>query len=242
MGVYLNADGAVPLYQQLYDAILSKIESGEYEHGQRIPSEPQLSEMYGIGRVTVRSALQRLVDENILIKKQGKGTFVAEPKFVESISAGGSFIESCLQIGAIPGTQILKKGLIKVDADLAQTIDASVGADVLYIKRLRLVNGLPSILEEDYFHPRFDFLLHTDLNDKSLLKVIGENLGISSYRFDNTFEVVFASKEQAEHLGCAVSTPLLYVLQKAMTDRFVTVYYNKQYINSSRYKYALRTY
>jgi GntR family transcriptional regulator len=242
MSSHFKSDTVVPLYQQLYDAILGKIESGEYKHNQLIPSEQQLSDIYKVSRITVRSAIQRLADENILVKKRGKGTFVKPPSYVESISAGGSFTESCRQIGAVPGTKMIFRGFIPADAEIAQMLGVSVGSDVLFVKRLRLVDGLPAIFEEDYFHPRLDFLLQADLIGKSLLKVIGEHLGISSFKFDDLFEIVFASKEQAENLDCAVATPLLLVSQKAMTDRLVTVYYNRQYIRSDRYKYALRTF
>ncbi len=72
----LESNKKAPLYQQLYDAILNKVRSGEYQVGEKIPSEEQLMTIYGVSRVTVRNAIKQLVDENILIKRHGKGTFV----------------------------------------------------------------------------------------------------------------------------------------------------------------------
>ena len=73
----LESNKKAPLYQQLYDAILNKVRSGEYQVGEKIPSEEQLMTIYGVSRVTVRNAIKQLVDENILIKRHGKGTFVS---------------------------------------------------------------------------------------------------------------------------------------------------------------------
>jgi len=69
----LQANVAAPLYQQLCDAIKEQINSGNYKVGERIPSEEQLSEMYGISRITTRSGVEKLVEEKILIKRRGKG-------------------------------------------------------------------------------------------------------------------------------------------------------------------------
>ena len=79
----LESNKKAPLYQQLYDAILNKVRSGEYQVGEKIPSEEQLMTIYGVSRVTVRNAIKQLVDENILIKRHGKGTFVSMPSYVE---------------------------------------------------------------------------------------------------------------------------------------------------------------
>ena len=62
---------ASPLYQQLYDAIMEKITVGEYQVGSQIPSEDQLSQIYKVSRITVRSAIQKLCDDNVLVKKHG---------------------------------------------------------------------------------------------------------------------------------------------------------------------------
>ena len=90
----LNSDIAIPLYQQLYDLLLDQIRSGVYPPGSKIPSEEELCKTYDLSRVTVRNALGRLVDDNILVKRHGKGTFVATPVFTESAYANGSFTKS----------------------------------------------------------------------------------------------------------------------------------------------------
>lgn len=74
----LEVNSQSPLYSQLADAILNAIKAGEFKSGDKIPSEEELRKMYGLSRVTVRTAIDSLVEKNILIKT-GKGTFVTVP-------------------------------------------------------------------------------------------------------------------------------------------------------------------
>lgn len=85
----LKQFSAVTLQEQLHDELLKQIKSGQYQPGDRIPSEMQLSAMYHISRVTVRNAIQQLVDEDLLIKRHGKGTFVKAVVHKEEVYTGG---------------------------------------------------------------------------------------------------------------------------------------------------------
>ena len=70
----------VPLYQQIYDDIKTLIKKGEYQSGDRIPSDPELSHTYSVSRITVRRAIGDLCTDGYLIKQQGRGTFVGSPR------------------------------------------------------------------------------------------------------------------------------------------------------------------
>jgi Transcriptional regulators len=238
---YLHAADIVPLYEQLCAAIRAKIVAGEYRHGQQIPSETEMSKAYGVSRITVRSALKHLVDENILVKKHGKGTFVTTPGYIESVNAGGSFTKSCLQNGATPGTRILSAASVAAGEKFARLLGLRKEDSIVRIARLRLVDGVAVILEKDYFPPGFEFLLHADLTDRSLLEVLVEKTGRPVREFSNVFEIKPATAEQAKLLACAPRNPLLCVHQIAMTNNSKLMYFNDQFIRSDLYKYALRS-
>ena len=70
---------SAPLYQQIFEEIKGAIEAGDYVPKERIPSEPELSERYGVSRITVRRAVEELCAEGYLVKQQGRGTFVSTP-------------------------------------------------------------------------------------------------------------------------------------------------------------------
>ena len=136
----------VTLKEQLYREILTQIQTGTYKPGDKIPTELQLSEMYDISRVTVRQTLARLVEEQILIKRAGKGTFVKDTPFIENFFSGGSFTDTCLRMHAAPSTRIIHTEIIPSPARLENRL----GDSVIHITRLRCVNETPCIVEEDY--------------------------------------------------------------------------------------------
>lgn len=237
----LQANAEAPLYQQLCDAIKEQINIGHYKVGDRIPSEDQLSEMYGISRITTRSGIEKLVDEKILIKRRGKGTYVAMPTYFESMSAGGSFTKSCLQMNSVPSTKIISITIQPRSSGISKKLGVDEGEDIICVSRLRLVDGVPAIYEIDYFRKEFNFLLNENLDKKSLLETIRENTGISANQFEDIFDIKYATKEISNWLKCDISYPLLRVNQTVLADENKIVYFNEQYIMSEIYKYASRT-
>lgn len=237
----LQANVAAPLYQQLYDTILEKINQGKYQTGDKIPSEEQLSKMYDISRITVRSAIKKLCDDNVLVKKHGKGTFVSMPVYIDSNSAEGSFTKSCLQLGQRPSTQIIKKGSGKANEKIAKHLGIDVDEKVIHLERLRLIDDCPTILEEDYFIGNFSFMLTDEVEGKPLLDVIREHTGHKAEYFDDMMEVRYATKEQAKYLNCVTGTPLLYVSQLVVGKNNQVLYYNEQFIRSDIYKFSVRS-
>jgi len=236
----LKANNRIPLYQQLYDVIADKIKKGDYKIGERIPSEEQLIEMFGISRITVRSGIEKLCEDNILIKKHGKGTYVSSPIHVESMTSGGSFNESCRQIGAKPSTVMISLSIANANSRLKSKLAMSEDK-LINIKRLRLVDGIATIYEIDYFKSSYDFLLSKNLENQSLLSIVQNHTGLIPKRFDDLFDVVYASKEHSEILNVPIGTALLHVDQTVITSDDQIIYYNEQYIRSDRYKYAVRT-
>ena len=114
----LNKESSVALYQQLIDEIKDQIASGKLTTGDRLMTEFELSQEYNVSRITVRKAIEVLVEENILIKKQGIGTFVAEKKLTRNVGVFMGFTSNCIQDGKTPSTKLLAAELVK-----ATTVD-----------------------------------------------------------------------------------------------------------------------
>lgn len=237
----LIVDAATPLYTQIYQDILQKIDSGEYAPGDKIPTESELGELYGVSRVTIRSALNRLVEENQLVKRAGKGTFVSMPPFIESTHLEGSFTKSCLIRNAVPGTVLISNEIVEAKRDIAEGLGIERGTPVICIKRLRMVNSVASIFEVDYFRMDYDFMRYADLENTPLLETVREKTGKVGKRNESVIEVRRANQEQARFLECSTGEPLLGVSQVVMTAEREILYYNEQYIRSDRYKYVVGT-
>ena len=226
----LESNKKAPLYQQLYDAILNKVRSGEYQVGEKIPSEEQLMTIYGVSRVTVRNAIKQLVDENILIKRHGKGTFVSMPSYVESMTAGGSFTES--------GLICLKKAT----GHVAEALGVEKATEVIVIERLRSLDNMPAIFEIDYFRKEDQFMLDLELTDTSLLDILRQYRGVIASYFDNIIEIALADEKLAEALAISEEEALVKINQTVVDNDNQILYFNEQYIRSESYKVAIRSY
>lgn len=88
----LNTTSDIPLFKQLKNDLLEQIKKGIYISGQQIPTETELSELYHVSRITIRRAITELCNEGVLIKKQGKGTFVKERKIFRKLEHTLSFL------------------------------------------------------------------------------------------------------------------------------------------------------
>jgi GntR family transcriptional regulator len=238
----IDSKNAVPLYKQLYQVILKAIEDGTFRPGDKIPSEEELQKQFGISRVTVRNGLQLLVDDEFLLKIHGKGTFVADGMFPKRGFSGGSgsFTDVCLRMNAKPTTHIVNRALQPAKQSIVEKLGIKPGENIIYIQRLRSVNRVPYILERDYCPLSLDFLLDAKLENTSIFHLIREKLGIVPARFEDHFEVGYASKKDAALLECDPGTALLRIDQLISTKDTRILYYNEQLVCSNRYKYAVR--
>jgi GntR family transcriptional regulator len=233
----IDPDNITPLYKQLYNILLQAVKDGTFQPGDKIPSEDKLQEQFNISRVTVRSALQLLVDDEILLKIHGKGTFVADGGFSENPLFGGSFTDTCLRMNVKPSTRIILCAAMPAKVKVAAQLGLDTGEEVIHIQRLRLVDGVACILEHDYFPPAFGFLLKTELENKSLFSILKKK-GFNPDYFEDHYEIWYASKKDASLLDCDPGTALLRVDQLIFSGSRI-VYYNEQFIRSDRYKYAV---
>ena len=102
---------STPLFQQLANTLRTAIETGEYPAGSRLPTENELCQKYSVSRVTVRKALDELSHSEFLVRKPGKGTFVAEKKFQRGLSGVLGYSEMCRRMGYEPGDRTIRIGL-----------------------------------------------------------------------------------------------------------------------------------
>lgn len=139
-----------PLYIQLREVIRGKIEEGEYPPGTAIPSESQLAEMYGLNRLSVRSALEALEYEGILTSVQGKGVFVNGAKTERDLDTLGGYRHTMSERAKDASTRVLVKALRKAGPYYAQVLGLSEDDDVWFIRRIDRSQGEPVALEEIY--------------------------------------------------------------------------------------------
>src|SRR3972149_9790680 len=130
-----------PLYQAVSDSILERIQNGEWNANQLIPSESELGSLYGVGRNTVRHAIADLTARGILKTVQGVGTFVVGERVSKTAEYLLGFTQEMQMQGKQVGSRVLEARLIPADPFLARRLQVQLGAEVVYLWRVRFMDG-----------------------------------------------------------------------------------------------------
>ncbi len=201
----------VPIYVHIREGIREKINNGEFHIGAFIPTENDLSNMFGVSRMTVRRAIDDLVHEGILIRKQGSGTMVASTKVVRDYSRLTSFFEDAKSRGMNPKSKLLTKDLIPASKEIAKKLMIDPGVALFHLVRLRMVEDKTIIALHDLYIPQLicPWIEHADLNNESLYHLYDSH-GVSVSWGRQLVEARPARPEQAELLKVEPGSPLLY--------------------------------
>lgn len=211
-----DGKAAIPLYQQVIDIIKNEINSGAYKSGARIPNEFELAESYKVGRVTVRRAIEELVQQGYLTKRQGKGTFVNAPKLKRKIRQKDdvqSFSDACRVNGMEPGACVISRKILPADSTEAQFFGVPVGTDLICVERVRTADGVPVMLENNiYVYEDNAYLSTAPLSNQSIFEFVRNRTGRTPAFTDPcTLEIACASPEVARLLAVPVGEPLFYM-------------------------------
>ena len=138
-----------PLYMRLKLAFEAFIQSRQLQQGDALPSERDISVICNVSRVTVRRAIDALVDEGALVRRHGSGTFVAAPRerLEQPLSCATSFSEDMARRGMVSSSNWLDRGLYLPSSDEMMSLGLTGNSKVARLKRLRLADGVPVALE-----------------------------------------------------------------------------------------------
>jgi GntR family transcriptional regulator len=208
-----------PLYEQIKTLLTHSLVAGEWRPGELIPSEFELAERYQVSQGTVRKAVDSLADENILIRRQGKGTFVASHE-AEVIN------RRFLRLTSVDGKkELLQSELIsctksKADSKVADLLSIKVNTGVIEIKRLLTFSGRPLIYDHIVVPAKsFKGLNGTRVIERngSMYSMYESQFGVRMIRAEERLKAVAASKDVAVVLGLKVGFPLLSIERVSFT-------------------------
>jgi GntR family transcriptional regulator len=193
--------GNGPLYKQIADFIRQKVDAGEWSVGYQIPPEIKLCEQFNVSRITVVKALERLVEEGLLVREQGKGTFVSLPELSTESVELLSFTEEMKRKGKIPGSIVLSKGWSQPTIGIQQRLKLEPNERVLAIKRLMLADDLHLGLQTSYLPVKhFPDLINYVTDNVSLYSVLREHYGTIITQAIETYRAVQLDIEEKELL------------------------------------------
>ena len=148
----LSMDSDIPLYSQLVSIIKRNISARTLMPGALLPSESEFCRTFDVSRSTVRQAIGALESEGLVVRKQGRGTFVAEPKMRRRTENVYSFTSEINAMGMTPSSTILEFEVIKPTPDIVTMLELeSDNVNVYRFSRIRNVNGQPLILETSFY-------------------------------------------------------------------------------------------
>ena len=167
-----------PIFRQIIDSINSGIDSGVYNRGDAIPSEPELCKLFHTTRMTARRAIDQLVSEGKLFRIQGKGTFVSQLELSKTYQKQG-FSSNMLSLGIHPSSQVLFCGECTANEIVRRHLDLEPNEPVFCLKRIRLANEEPIAIERVWISlKKYPLLLQYDFSQLSLYDVLKRDYGV----------------------------------------------------------------
>jgi GntR family transcriptional regulator len=201
----------VPLYHQLKDVVRSRIESGQWQVGQPIPTEAELCEEFDVSRATVTRAMQALVRDGFIRRRRGKGNYASRPRLSHDLLSFSSFSEYAKrQVGKELASRTLSVTVKPASMAMAEALEINECDPVVEIRRLRLAESQPVFLATlNVPEARCPGLLAQDLTGSSVIELIQERYHLRITRVKASFEAVSIGEEDARLLELEKGAPVL---------------------------------
>lgn len=229
----LSLSSDIPLYTQLVGIIKRHISSGALAVGELLPSEAELCRALDISRNTVRQAIGELEEEGLVVRKRGKGTFVADPT-TNRRGVRYSFTTEVSSMGKSPSSTLVDFDVLVPSAEICRKMELKEGTAVYCFTRIRNVDGLPLILETSYY-PQYIFpnLTREMVETHSFYSLL-YHVGIIPFSADDCYEAVTLDPHQAELLGVKEGSCAFYHQRRTKTEDGRIYEYTLSYIRSDR--------
>lgn len=231
----------MPFYIQLSDLLRDKIENGSFPFGDPIPSERELSESYGITRMTVRNAVDILVGEGLLTRVQGKGTFVKKPRIdsdMDTIQGFGRFLETQ---GVKSSSKVIFSGTRPARYKFHKIFGIREDSEVYRLFRIRMGDGEPVSVEDTYIPydlvpgiEKYDFQIY------SLYHVLGE-YGVQIKDGTEKLEIIRITNPEAKLLSLDPGSMVFHLENISRNQDGRVIEYTTSHTHGERFSYSSQT-
>ena len=226
------------LYQQVVDSILEQIQNGELQPGARLPSENTLSEQHQVGRNTIRHALSELSAKGYVESVHGVGTFVTETLFPKTVEFLYGFSQEMAQRGKNVSSQVIESRIIPADPLLARVLRVQLGAEVVFLNRLRVVDGKAAAIERAYLPHAFCLgILEHDFAEESLYDVLASQYNMKPDHAEQEIGAEIATPQVAELMGLTHPAPVLVIRRETRTAEGRVIEYVESEFRADRFRF-----
>ncbi len=208
--------------------------------GTPVAPERTLSERFNISRTTVRQALHDLAVEGRIVRRQGRGTFVAPPKVTQNLQLS-SYTDDMTAQGLRPGSRLVDVAVIEAEPDVAAKLGLPARASVVRLERVRSADDEPMAVETVYLdHERFPDIGDRLTTDVSLYALLEDGYGVIPVSADETIETVLAPPAASRLLGTDATTPMLLLTRSSRDESGRPVEYVRSLYRGDRFRFAAR--
>lgn len=236
----VDKDSPIPLYYQLKNIICELIENEEIKDNETVPTERELCEYHGISRMTVNKAIASLVNEGLLYRERGKGTFVVKNKEKHQLQNLLSFTEDMKRRGIVIDTKIISFQRKQPTKKMQQDLQLTNQQEVFEITRLRNVGGEPYAIEIAYIPTLLCEALTSEmLENNSLYDILERKFDVKFDYGHQTIEPILVNDYESELLQVKHKTLALMFSRLTYTKKNIPIEVTKSIYRSDRYKFEI---
>ena len=230
----LDKESAVPLYEQLKLSLSKKIEEHVLQEGERLPSEAELCAEFDVSRITVRRAVDELVEEGVLERRQGKGKFVASSRMSVQMMPMNEVVQGFYtRDTGRKQTHVISKKEYVANQHEREALALQEGDAVYVFTRQMMVDGNICMLDRSTFPAgRFPGLFDRVTDNMSTYRLLEQEYGVVMYCVHKEISHTYASAEQAKWLDCAVGTPLFRMSKVVRDPQGVPIHMSSSYMKA----------
>lgn len=229
---------STPFYKQLKSIIMDDIESGKLSSGDKLPSERELADLYGVSRMTARHTLSVLEREGIVERRVGAGTFITNKKIEMDFITFNSFTKNMLGKGLTPRTLLLSVRKDQARPSLARKLKVPDGEEVIVFKRLRLVDDTPVAIEESFLPYLFCPGIEEHIADNtSLYQVLEDLYDIVLVKAKEYMQVTFSDDSESKLLRIKSESPCILLEAVAFDKTGREIEFSKSITRSDIVRY-----
>ncbi len=236
----LDRSSPMPLYYQLRTSLLEQIQQGALKPGDPIPTERELIARFGVSRITVRQAVNSLMVDGLLYRRQGLGTFVRSARIEQELATLTGFAEEMIFRGLTPGARVISAEMREPESEVAAKLRLQPGEKVFCLVRVRLADGEPMALEVTQYPAEMGQRLAAENLEGSLYDLLEGKFGVVLDWADQTIESVLADETTARQLAVKRGTPVLLVERVTYGQDGRSLEYCRSLYRGDRYAYRIQ--
>lgn len=237
----LSTSSPQPLYRQLRELLRASILDGTFQPMEKLPSESELGERYGVSRITVRQALSDLRQEGLVFRISGKGTYVSVPRAAEPLVPLQGFSEAMHQAGREAQSRLLSISTLPADVRIAHALEVALESPVIEIRRVRYLDRAPISLDISFFRPELGQKLQAeDLASRDIFSLLENECGLVLDHADVSIEATAADEAWCAVLALEAGAPVLRIERLTRDMQGHPIEYEHLFYRGDAFQYRLR--